>query len=88
LKDANFGKVYNPIGLMALDVLIRIFDTSNTQNNEQGKGDEARRDGSELWEELENGDEGEKSVRRSRVVSEADAGERSVLHIGCPAKLL
>ena len=58
-----FRKVYDPIGLMALDVLIRIFDPSHAQNDDQGKEDQARRDGSELRNELEDGNESEKSTR-------------------------
>ena len=57
-----FRKVDDPIGLMAFDVLIRILDPSHAQNDDQGKEDQAGRDGGELWNELEDGNEGKKST--------------------------
>ena len=83
-----FRKVDDSIGLMALDVLVRIFDRSHAQNDDQGKDDQARRDGFELGEELEDGNNGEKSTRRLRIVSEGDARSRSGLHISNPTVLL
>lgn len=57
---------------MALDVLICVLDRSYAQNNDQRKYDQARRDGRELGDELEDGDESEKSTR---IVSKGQARE-------------
>jgi hypothetical protein len=87
-EDMYFRKVDDPIGLMALDVLVAILDPSHAQNDDQGKEDQGRRDGRELGDELEDGNEGEKSTSRLRIVSEREARRRSVLHISDPAVLL
>jgi len=49
---------------MSLNVLVRILDPGHGENNDQWKDDQSGRNGREFREELENGDEGEKSERR------------------------
>jgi hypothetical protein len=67
-ENMYFRIVDDPIGLMALDVLVRILDPSHAQNDDQGKDDQARRDGSELRDELEDGNEGEKYISDPAVL--------------------
>jgi hypothetical protein len=64
VEDMDFRMVDDPIRLMALDVLVCILDRSHAQNSDQGKKDQAGGDGRKLGDELEDGNEGEKSTER------------------------
>lgn len=63
IESVDFRIVDDPVRLMALDVFICVLERSYAQNDNQRKYDQARRDGRELGDELEDGDESEKSAR-------------------------
>jgi hypothetical protein len=56
--------IYLSVRLVALDVLITIFDRSKAEDDEKWKDDETGGDGGELVEELEDGNGKEKAVGR------------------------
>lgn len=61
-EDPDGGVVHAPVRLMALNVFVSVLDGSNAEDDDDGEEDEAGRDGGELWEELEDGDEEEEAA--------------------------
>lgn len=60
-EDSDGGVVDVAVRLMALNVLVTIFDGSDAEDDKEGQYDETGGDGGELREELEDGYEEEEA---------------------------
>jgi hypothetical protein len=50
---------------MSLNIFIPVLDRSYEEYDQEGDEDEAGGDGGELWDELEDDDEGEETLKKS-----------------------
>lgn len=71
-EDTDGGVVHATVRLMALNVLISILDSGDTEDDDEWKYNKTWGDGGELWEELENGYEEEEA----RGCQKGGAGRR------------
>jgi hypothetical protein len=83
-EDSDGGVVHATVRLMALDVFVSVLYGGDAEDDDDGEEDEAGRDGGELWEELENGNEEEEAVDGE----DGDRGERGDVHVGDATELL
>lgn len=57
LQNEHFGVVHSPIGLVSLNILIPVLESSYEEYDQEGDDDETGGNGGELGEELEDDDE-------------------------------